>query len=111
MSRILLYNLIEKGDGVDLNIGLTNLLQDFNNHHSNSLEIDLPTGRITLNKFEYLNTGKVYDSGKVAFLVATKQFNRKHAKRLLLQHACDKIDARKLHLESLKCKYQKLLAA
>jgi hypothetical protein len=109
--RIMLYNLLDTNGKVSLNIGLSGCLVGFDNHHSSVLEIDLPTGLITLNKYEYLNTGKVYDSGKVFFIVATKSFSAKQIKRLLLQHACNKIDSRLAHLESLKLNYKKLLAA
>lgn len=111
MARIMLYNLLSNKDTVSLNIGLTGRLADFQNHHSNTLEIDLPTGKISLQKFEYLNTGKVYDDGKVAFVVATKSFSPKQIKRLLLEYACAKIDTRLAYLESLKSSYLKMIAA
>lgn len=109
--RIMLYNLIDKEGKVSLNIGLTGHLVDFCNHHSGTLEIDFPTGKLSLKKSEYLNTGKVLDTGKVAILIATKSFSPKQVKKLLLQYACDKIDSRLEHLNTLKSNYLKLLAA
>lgn len=107
----MLYSLLDNDGKVELNIGLTSYLTDFNNHHKPSLEIELPSGFVVLKKSEYLNKGKVYDNSKVFFIVATKSLCQKQAKRLLLQHACNKIDTRLAHLQSLKSNYKKLLAA
>lgn len=109
--RVMIYNLLDNKGTVTLNIGLTGRLLDFENHRSNVLEIDLPSGKISLPKFEYLNTGKIFDDGKVAFLVATKSFSPKQIKRLLLQHACYKIDTRIANLKSYKCTLEKMIAA
>ena len=110
-SRIMLYNLINKGGKVSLNIGLSGYLIDCCNHHADTLKINLQNGQISISKLAYLNTGKVYDTGKVCFLVATKSFSPKQIKRVLLQYACDKIDSRLEHLLSLKLSYQKLFVA
>lgn len=107
----MIYSLIENAGKVDTTIALSGCLADFDNHHKSTLEITLPTGLITLSKSEYLNTGKVYDSGKVFFIVATKSFCSKQIKKLLLQYACDKIDVRVERLKSLKMQYEKLIAA
>lgn len=110
--KLMLYNLIEVRGEVKLNIGLTKYLLNFDKHFTAILEIELPdTDLITLNKFDYLNKGKVLDTGKVAFIVATKSFSNKQAKKLLLQHACTKIETRLAHWENRRDYFKKLLAA
>lgn len=104
MSRIMLYSFKENGGKVILDYSLTKCLDDFDNHHSDTLNINLKSGSITLPKELYLNTGKVYFNGKVFFIVATKWMSKKYALRCLLEFACVRCE---LRLSA----YRKLLAA
>jgi hypothetical protein len=47
-----------------LSFDLTASLSNYFDHTSNILEIKLPTGTIYLNKWSYLNSGKIYQSPK-----------------------------------------------
>lgn len=102
--RIILYSFKESAGKVTLDYTLTSYLVDFDNHHDSQLQINLPSGSITLNKVEYLNNGKVFYNGKVFFIVATKWMSKKYALRLLLEFACVRCE---LRLST----YKKLLAA
>jgi|ERR1700744_4975557 len=103
-NRIMLYSFIEDGGKVKLHINLGQYLVDAENHHSETLQIDLPTGTIKLKKAEYLNTGKVFYNGKVFFIVATKFMGKKQALKFLLSFAVERSEKR-------LSTYKKLLAA
>jgi len=103
-SRIMLYSFKEFSGKVTLDYTLTRCLVDYDNHHSETLKISLYSGLITLNKAEYLNTGKVYFDGKVFFIVATKWMSKKFALKCLLSFACERCEKRLIT-------YRKLLAA
>ena len=77
-SRVMLYSFHESNGKVTLDYTLTRCLVDYDNHHDSQLKINLSSGLITLNKAEYLNTGKVYFNGKVFFIVATKWMGKKY---------------------------------
>lgn len=110
--RILLYNLRSKKNGEsEIRIDLTNCLTDFNNHQTDTLEIKLPSGTIRLFKWAYLNKPKVYDDGKVFFIVANKQLSTDYAFEILMKYAIQKIDFRIESLNKAKEKYQKEIAA
>lgn len=93
-SRIMLYSFNEKGGKVMLHINLGQYLVDAENHHSETLQINLPSGAITLKIAEYLNTGKVYCDNKVFFIVATKWMGKKQALRRLLEFAVERSEQR-----------------
>lgn len=103
-SRIMLLSFKESAGKVTLDYTLTRCLVDYHNHQYDTLKINLSSGLITLNKTEYLNTGKVYFNGKVFFIVATKWMSKKHALTVLLEFACVRCE---LRLST----YKKLLAA
>lgn len=92
--RVMLYTFKEKNGKVTLNYDLTKLLLNYSNHRSETLQINLPSGSITLNKAEYLNTGKVFFNGKVFFIVATKFMGKKQAMKFLLQFAVERSEQR-----------------
>lgn len=104
MARLMLYSFIEDSGKVKLHINLTQYLADGDNHHSEGLQINLPSGSITLKKAEYLNTGKVYFNGRVFFIAATKWMSKKYALKVLLSFACERCEKRLIT-------YRKLLAA
>jgi hypothetical protein len=93
-SRIMLYSFFEAEGKVKLHINLGQYLVDACNHHSDTLQINLPSGLITLKKAEYLNTGKVYFNGKVFFIVATKYMGKKQALKFLLAFAVERSEQR-----------------
>ena len=86
--RLIILSLGLHNDKVYLNYNLTSKLLSWNNHHSNTLEIDLPSGKIRLNKWEYLNKWKVYQDFKqpeIFFVIASyKKPCRKYALKFLL---------------------------
>lgn len=105
--RIMLLSLRTLKDGKsDLNFNLTQCIDDFFNHQSDTLQIKLPSGELRINKWAYLNKGKIYDTGKEFFLVANKQFNQDYAFKLLMEYAILKLDTRIEHLKATKNKYE-----
>lgn len=119
--RLILLNLRYVNDKPILNFDLTGKLTDFTNHQSRDLEINLPTGTITLNKWEYLNTWKIYEdpkNPKCFFVVCNKQASQDYAFKFLMEYAISKIDktaddlsSRLNTLHTLKIKLQKELVA
>lgn len=105
-NRVMLYSFTESNGEVKINIDLTRFLVDYYNHTSEQLVVNLPniSKPITLNKKEYLNTGKVFCIGKYFFIVATKFMGKKQALKFLLLYAVERSEKR------LKL-YQDLLAA
>ena len=93
-NRLMLYSFKEFAGKVTLDYTLTNCLVDFDNHQSSLLQINLPSGSITLKKAEYLNTGKVYCDNKVFFIVASKWMGKKQALRRLLEFAVERSEQR-----------------
>lgn len=92
--RVMLYTFKEEGGKVTLNYDLTKLLENYHNHTSETLQINLPHAKITLRKAEYLNTGKVYCDNKVFFIVATKYMGKKQALKFLLSFAVERSEQR-----------------
>lgn len=111
MARLMLYSLLNNKGRTDLTINLTGHLTDFDNHHTNTLEINLPSGFVCLNRNAYMNTGNIYDNGTVFFIVANKQFCIKQAKRLLMQHALNKTKVRRDNLDMFIIRLEKELVA
>lgn len=103
-SRTFIYSLKNDLNGQPiLSIDLMHTILFENNH---LLELTLPEGRTALNKYEYVNTFKVYDNGKVFFFVCNKQVDRDFVFDKLLDYDCTKIDTRIVYLEGLKQFYK-----
>lgn len=79
--------------------------------NTKSLQLQLPSGIETLNKYEWVNKDRIFESGKYFFLVCTKQRSRDYVFDYLLKYAISKIDTRINYLDSLKSNYKKLLKA
>lgn len=107
MPRLFIYSLRSKDSeyaelSIDLGLNVINETRE-------AFQLQLPTGTETIKKFEYLNKSKVFDNGKVFFLVCTKSVNREYAFDILLDYAVKKIDTRISHLEALKNNYKSQL--
>lgn len=108
--KVILYHLRSDKNGKSfIGIDLTKCLTDFENHQTNTLEIKLPEGTIYLNKWQYLNKMKIYDSGKHFFIVANKQLDSTAAFNFLLRYAVQKVSTRIEFLNQLKKTYQREL--
>lgn len=80
------------------------------------IKIELSNEIVTLQKSYYLNTPYrkklvIYDDGKVFFALCNKHVNHDYIFTELIKHACQKIDNRINHLETLKQSYKRLVAA
>lgn len=104
--RTIIYTLKRVNDQSILSIDLTaNIVAET----VDSLTIKLPhKDAIVLNKYEWVNKDKIYDDGKVFFMVCNKQRNRDYVQDCLARHAMEKVDDRieylfafKNHLKSL----------
>lgn len=104
----LIYSLRSVNDKSQLSIDLTGLIVDENNQ---TIQLNLPSGITNIRKYEYLNKMRVYDDGKVFFLICTKHVSRESALKKLLQYAIDKVDQRIGFLNELKGKYQNEMVA
>ena len=113
--KLLLYSLKTINDKSKLSIDLTGMLSDFDNHQTNTLQINLPTGTVYLNKWDYLNKPKVYQdekNPKCFFLVALyKKLSPDAAFNILMKHAIDKIDRRVETLTTVRQRLEKELVA
>lgn len=75
------------------------------------IEIELPTGIVTLKKSVYFNYHttkkfKIFDNGTVFFILCNKQVNPKFAFNELIRHAISKIEKRKAFLNDYKTKLE-----
>jgi len=107
--RTLLYSLKTINDKSTLSIDLTGLVisEDYQ-----KIQINLPSGITTLNKWDYLNKPVIYDDGgKVFFMLCNKYPSRDWVTKKLLEYALTKVDDRIDNLHKLKIRYQKELAA
>lgn len=120
--RLTLLSLRYVNDKPILNFDLTGKLTDFDNHNSNILEVKLPTGTIHLNRYEYLNTFRIYEdplNAKCFFIVCGyKRINQDYAFKFLMNYAISKIDktvdqlsARVNTLNTLKVKLNEAMVA
>ena len=120
--RFLIFSLRTHNGKTILNYNLTGHLTDFDNHNSNILEINLPTGTIHLNKWQYLNKMKVYEdpkNPKCFFIVAMyKKMNPDFVFNFLMEYAINKIEktvdelsVRMQTLHTVKEKLQREIAA
>lgn len=73
------------------------------------IQIELPTGTVTLNKYKYLNKDIVYDNGdKIFFLICNKQVKSEYAFKFLLRYASNKLATRISNLQMIKSSWDKL---
>lgn len=107
MSQSIVYSLrtINGKPSLDYKWGLKIVLET-----KNELQIELPTGIVTLNKYHYLNKDKVFDNGDLFFMIANKQIKAEYIFKKLLEYAMIKIETRINHLHNLKNSYSKLVA-
>lgn len=105
-SRI--YSLRTVNDRTVLSLDLTGLIVSETHQ---TLQIKLETGTIYLNKWDYLNKMRVYDDGKVFFIIATKAVCQKYIKKFLLEYSIIKIDSRLDNLLNFKERLEKELVA
>lgn len=108
MSQSIIYGLrtLNGTPQLDYSIGLKIILDT-----PTELQIDLPNGIVTLNKYVYLNKDKVFDNGDLFFMIANKQVKSEYIFKKLLEYAMRKIETRIDHLHNLKNSYSKLVAA
>lgn len=105
--RTILYSLRDEKNRTELSIDLTGRVIDENLH---SLTVELPTGTVCLQKENWLNRDRVYDDGKVFFLVANKLRNTDHVLKTLIRYAIQKLDTRLAHIEVYRNRLNKELA-
>lgn len=113
--KLIIYSLRTVNDKSTLNIDLTALLSNYFDHHSNILEIKLPTGTIHLNKYQYLNKGKIYEdpkNPKCFFLIFSyKKANEDWVFNKLMNYAIEKLDNKVNNIIKIKERLQSELVA
>lgn len=91
MRNIFIYSLKPINDRYELSIDLIGKLlpeKETNDHFT----IQLSKGPVIFKKYEWINRDKIYDDGKVFFLVCNKQVNRDYAEKRLREYAMSKMD-------------------
>lgn len=107
--RTRIYNLKTVNGETILNMGLGLLVSNETNSH---ITINLPTGKVVLNKYEYVNKDKVYEAGdKLFFILCTKNVTLKHAKNVLINHALTILHERRFNLDNMIAKFEKEIIA
>jgi hypothetical protein len=107
--RTLLYSLRTINDKSILSIDLTGLVISEN---SSSLLLKIDNQNVILYKYEYLNRMKIYDNGKVFFIVCSyKKVSRISAYKCLMAYAIEKLKRRKDNIEANIQKYERELCA
>lgn len=106
--RTIIYSLRSLDKKSVLSIDLT---QHVISEDNQTIQLKLPSGETTLKKWDYINKPKIYDDGKVFFMVCNKQVKREYVFKELLKYALNKIDTRIDFLTSLRHLYQQELAA
>lgn len=106
--RSRLYTLRSVSDKSVLSLDLTGKIISETHY---SLTIELDSGTIELPKWDYLNKMKVYDDGKIFFIVAGKQVCQKYIKEFLLKYSLDKVENRLDNLVKFKERLKKELVA
>jgi hypothetical protein len=113
--KLIILSLKTFNDRSILNYDLTNLLTSYFDHHSDILEINLPTGTIRLNKFQYLNKAKIYEdpkNPKCFFMVFSyKKPNEDWAFNELMKHAINQLDKKVDNIIKIKNRLQSELVA
>lgn len=92
MSQSIIYSLktVNNRTVIDYSIGLKIVCET-----TKELQIELPTGIVTLNKFQYVNKNKIYDTGnKLFFMVANKRRDIKDVQAFLMTYAIRKVTDR-----------------
>lgn len=106
--KTLLYSLRDVKGSTVLSIDLTANIISESNH---TLQINLPSGLTTLNRWDYQNKPVIYSDGKLFFLLCNKSASRKWAFETLMRHAICKVDERINNLNEARGRYLKELAA
>lgn len=87
--KIVLLHLRVVNDKTILSWDYTALLSSYFNHHSPTLQVNLPTGTVYLNRYTYLNRFKIYqgvDPDCFFFVFGYKKPDRATVLKLLLKH-------------------------
>lgn len=89
--RTILYSLkrVKSGHSI-LSIELTAFIVA-ETHTGITIKFPHSEKAVTLDKYEWVNKEKIFDDGKVFFLVANKQLNTKFATSILARYAMDKL--------------------
>lgn len=85
----MLLNLRKYGDKHIIGYDLTGLLSNYHNHHSPTLQVNIPTGTVYLNRYTYLNRFKIFQSvdPNVFFMVfGYKKPDKNTVLKLLLKY-------------------------
>lgn len=113
--KLVILSLRSVNDKSILSYDLTALLTDYFDHHSDTLEIKLPTGTIHLNKFQYLNKAKIYEDAKnpkCFFMVFSyKKPDEDWAFNYLMKHAINQLDKKVNNIIKIKERLQRELVA
>jgi len=104
----MLYSLRDIEDRSVLTIDLTAKVISEN---LETITVQLPTGIVDIKKENWLNRDRIYDDGKVFFLVANKQRDTDHIKNVLLKYALQKLDTRAAHIEAMRNRIKKEMVA
>ena len=97
-TRSIIYSLREHNGKTILSIDLTGKLVE-NNHQ---LFLELPTGKHTLNKYDYLNKDRIFDDGKHFMYICSKAVDRDYIFEKLLHYAVNKLNTRISYLETYR---------
>lgn len=108
IMRCILYSLRDIKGSTILSIDLTTLILSETN---SKLTINLPSGSVTINKFDWLNREIIYDDGRHFFLICNKQASREWAFKTLMRYAILKVNTRLDNLIEAKERYIKELDA
>lgn len=106
--RTILYSLRDLHGSTILSIDLSTLILSETN---SKLIINLPSGIVTINKFDWLNREIIFTDEKLFFLICSKQASREWAFKTLLSHAIKKVEQRVNNLNEAKQRYLNELAA
>lgn len=104
MSQSIIYSLktVNNRTVIDYSIGLKIVCET-----PKELQIELPTGIVTLNKFQYVNKNKIYEAGnKLFFMVANKRRDSKDVQAYLMTYAIRKVTERIQSLTQYKNQLQ-----
>jgi hypothetical protein len=107
--KTVLYSLRTVNEKSVLSIDLTGLIVSEN---PQSILLKIADENVILYKYEYLNRMKIYDNGKVFFIVCSyKKVSRISAYKCLMAYAIEKLKRRKDNIEANIQKYERELCA
>lgn len=106
--RTRIYFLKNIGDKPNLSIDLMRFIAY---EDTTLIKIDLPSGSYILNKYDYVNKNKIYDTGKEFFILADKHLHNDCAFKWLMNYAIEKLKKRMEKLNNLKVHYEEMVAA